>query len=324
MSILSPLATLCAVLQTVRASAETSSQILRKNEAATRAALIDPVLRALGWDTADVRMVEPEKTIGVKQALDYVLHDAAGAVSVLIEAKKLGESLDKLGHIGAAIGYAFSLKPKKLLITDGINWHYYAPEHSNFHPVETISLAKTPLIESALQLVRWLDAAQSGYGMQAAAPAPTVPKLAAAAESATTTKHKNTAPKLAVTKANPHFIDLAQVKTLPLTPGQKPKELRLPNGSVVPINSWKDILVQTSLYVLQHCPSIPIPYPDKAGKKTSLFSWNKPKAGIGNKETVLHGRPLFIHTNYSAPSCVANTLHVLKLLPDTAGVSVAF
>ncbi len=324
MAILSPLATLCAVLQTVRTSAETNAQILRRNEAATRAALIDPVLRALGWDTADVRMVEPEKTIGVKQALDYVLHDATGGVSVVIEAKKLGESLDKLGHIGAAIGYAFSLKPKKLLITDGINWHYYSPEHSNFHPAETISLLKTPLTESALQLVRWLDAAQSGHGVAVASLAPAAPERTTAAEPAPTATRKSAPSKLGAAKANGHFTGLAQIKALSLPPGQKPQALRLPNGSVLPINSWKEILVQTSLYVLEHCPSAPVPYPDKAGKKTSLFSWHKPKAGLGNRETVLHGRPLFIHTNYSAADCVANALHVLKLLPEAAAVAIAF
>ncbi|WP_147320808.1 hypothetical protein [Hymenobacter lapidiphilus] len=321
---LSPLAALCTVLQAVRTSADTNAQLLRKNEAATRAALIDPVLRALGWDTADVRMVEPEKTIGVKQALDYVLYDAAGAVSVVIEAKKLGESLDKLGHIGAAIGYAFSLKPKKLLITDGINWHYYSPGHSNFHPVETISLLKTPLVEAALQLVQWLDAAQSGHGIPAAEPAGPVAKPAAA--TGTTAAIKSPNPTLPFPAANnkPAFVELAQVRTLALTPGQKPTTLQLPDGSVVPIKTWKDVLVQLSLYVLQQRPSTPVPHPDKAGKKTSLFSWNKPKDGIGYKETTLHGRPLYIHTNYSAASCVANALHVLRLLPDTAVAAIAF
>ncbi|NVO85471.1 hypothetical protein [Hymenobacter terrestris] len=109
-----------------------------------------------------------------------------------------------------------------------------------------------------------------------------------------------------------------------LTPGQKPTALQLPDGSVVPIKTWKDVLVQLSLYVIQQRPLTPIPHLDKAGKKTALFSWNKPKEGIGYKETTLHGRPLYIHTNYSAASCVANALHVLRLLPDTAVAAVAF
>ncbi|MBT2557848.1 hypothetical protein J7E24_08630 [Hymenobacter sp. ISL-91] len=313
-----------AVLQTVRASAETNAQLLRKNEAATRAALIDPVLRALGWDTADVRMVEPEKTIGVKQALDYVLYDATGAVSVVIEAKKLGESLDKLGHIGAAIGYAFSLKPQKLFITDGLHWHYYSPGHSNFQPVETISLLKTPLVEAALHLLQWLDAAQSGHGVPAAEPTARAANPTAATGAAAVSKSRRTPLPLPGGSHTPAFVELAQVSPQALAPGQKPTALRLPNGAVVPIKTWKDVLVQLSLFVLQQRPSVPVPHPDKAGKKTALFSWNKPKEGIGYKETTLHGRPLYIHTNYSAASCVANALHVLRLLPEAATAAVAF
>ena len=47
----SPVATLYQILQQVSASAQAHASLFQKNEAATRAALIDPVLRALGWDT---------------------------------------------------------------------------------------------------------------------------------------------------------------------------------------------------------------------------------------------------------------------------------
>ena len=44
----SPLANLGGVLRIVRESAISYAPTLRKNEAATRAVLVDPVLRALG------------------------------------------------------------------------------------------------------------------------------------------------------------------------------------------------------------------------------------------------------------------------------------
>lgn len=99
MSISSPLAALYAVLQGVCTSTERNTDLLCKNEAATRAALIDPVLRALGWDTADVRMVEPEKTIGGELRVDYLLHDAVGKPHIVVEAKCLGANLDKHGYV---------------------------------------------------------------------------------------------------------------------------------------------------------------------------------------------------------------------------------
>lgn len=321
MPIPSPLATLYAVLQTVRTSAETNAQLLRKNEAATRAALIDPVLRALGWDTADVRMVEPERTIGGELRVDYLLHDSNGNPRLVVEAKCLGASLDKHGYVSKVLGYALGFKVQTVFITDGLQWHCYANLHKGNTEVVAFSLAEDDLLVASLELIRWLDAARSGHGMQAEKPVAVRVEPAAAAEPLVVV---NTHSKPTAAKRDSGFISLAKLTARALPPGQKPRALQLPNGSVVPIKTWKDILVQTSLYVLAQHPPLQIPHPDKAGKKTSVFSWNKPKDGISYKETSLHGRPLFIHTNYSAPDCVANALHVLKLLPDAAAIAVAF
>lgn len=174
---LSPLATLVATLSEVCHQAEQNHVLLSKNEAATRAALIDPILRALGWNTADVRMVEPERTVENKQSLDYVLKSPAGTIQSVVEAKKLGESLDKLGHVGALIGYAFSLKPVSFFITDGLNWHCYSPDHSHYEPTSIIELRADRLLPAALQLLQLLDAAHGGHGFSttpAAAPAAAV------------------------------------------------------------------------------------------------------------------------------------------------------
>ena len=59
----SPLLAIYYTIQQVLANADANAGIFQKNEAATRAALIDPLLRVLGWDTTNVRMVEPERTV---------------------------------------------------------------------------------------------------------------------------------------------------------------------------------------------------------------------------------------------------------------------
>jgi hypothetical protein len=59
----SPLSNLCDVLIQIQDSANPYESTLTANEAATRAVLVDPVLRALGWDTANTNMVEVEKTL---------------------------------------------------------------------------------------------------------------------------------------------------------------------------------------------------------------------------------------------------------------------
>jgi predicted type IV restriction endonuclease len=71
----SPLSNLCDVLSQIKESARQYRNTLTSNEAATRAVLIDPVLRALGWDTANTNMVEVEKTLRAEVRADYVLYD---------------------------------------------------------------------------------------------------------------------------------------------------------------------------------------------------------------------------------------------------------
>jgi len=64
---------------------------LRRSEALTRYVLVDPVLRALGWDTEDPEAVRPEERQegGVP---DYILL-AGGRRLIALEVKSLGREL---------------------------------------------------------------------------------------------------------------------------------------------------------------------------------------------------------------------------------------
>ena len=323
----SPLAAISLVIEQVRTNARTNASLFQSNEAATRAALIEPLLRALGWDTTNVRLVEPERTVANKQSLDYLLKDFEGKIRSVIEAKKLGESLDKLGHVGALIGYAFSLKPQSFFITDGLNWHCYSPTHSQFQPVETLNLADANPVEAALQLVRWLDAAQSGHGISIQQTAQVV-ALTSHAPAATPNKAAKPVtkalqqPKMLKSEAA-DFIEVSRLKSLELPAGQKPKLLRLPNGIVRPITTWKDILLEVCRLALDINPRILIPFPDKAGKKRMLLSPTKQPVGASTK-TTYKGQPVFIGTNYSREDCIANTLYALQqLTPNQQSTTLA-
>jgi hypothetical protein len=324
----SPLVSIYQIIQQVRSNAAANTVIFQKNEAATRAALIDPILRSLGWDTANVRMVEPERTVENKQSLDYVLKDAAGNIRSVIEAKKLGESLDKLGHVGALIGYAFSLKPQSFFITDGLNWHCYSPSYSHYQPVETLNIQEADSIAAALQLIRWLDAALSGHGLEPTATQPPPAQTDVLPAAAPKVKPSPKIPKQPVKQQAqaPNFTDVSQLHQLNLMQGQKPKLLRLPNGTIKPIATWKDILLEVCRLLLKTNPSLAIPFPDKAGKKSFLFSTTKPAKGSSALVTYKN-QPLFIYTNYSAEACVANALHAAKQLSvnqQTASLAVSF
>lgn len=310
----SPLASLYTVLQSVRLSAETNSPLLRKNEAATRAALIDPILRALGWDTANVQMVEPERTIGSELRVDYLLHNAAGKPQVVVEAKCLGASLDKHGYVSKVLGYALGFKVQTVFITDGIQWHCYSNLHKGNTEATLFSLAEDDLLTAALQLIQWLDAAQSGHGI-AEAPTPALTENQVATEPARPLKKAIAKTSKPVTASANNFVELTHINTLQLEPNQKPKQLRLPDGSVKDIKSWKDILLEACELLLQKNTTLSFPFPDKSGKKTALFSREKPLKG-SSYATAYQGQPLYIYTNYSAPSCLANALYVFSRLSD--------
>lgn len=86
----SPISHLTEVLQKVRDSGQNFSAQLKGNEAATRAALVDPVLRALGWDIADPSrvLVEKTQTVGGKPLrVDYALLHG-DQIKIVVEAKK--------------------------------------------------------------------------------------------------------------------------------------------------------------------------------------------------------------------------------------------
>ena len=322
----SPIAAIYQVLQHVQAVAQADANIFRKNEAATRAALIDPVLRALGWDTANVQMVEPEKTLSNELRIDYLLNDPTGQPWVVIEAKCLGSSLDKYGYVGKILGYALTLNVHTVCITDGITWHLHTHlQHGKSEPV-VFSLLETDLLPAANELIRWLDAAQAGHG---------IPPIGNLIESVTEVASSQLGKKAEVQRirikalkeesdsVSAHFTDLTQLNSTSIQPGQKPKQLRLPNGTIKPIAIWKDILLEVCYLVLSTNSNLVLPFPDKAGKKRFLFSFTKPEGGSSTL-TSYQGRPAFILTHYSAADCIANALHAAQqLLPSQRKTNMA-
>ncbi|WP_310395837.1 hypothetical protein [Hymenobacter sp.] len=318
----------------MHANATANAGIFQKNEAATRAALIEPVLRALGWDTANVRMVEPEKSLGNELRVDYLLNDVAGKPYLVIEAKCLGSSLDKYGYVGKILGYALSLDVQTVCITDGIHWHIHSNLQKGKAEPITFTLTEQAFLPAATQLIQWLDAAHGGHGLmplpgyEPVSPEKEPPSLIeATSKTATVRKVSSKQPK----KKKPvtpslDFIDLARVQLLSLQPGQKPKEIRLPNGTIKPIKTWKDILLEVCHFALATNPRIPVPLLDKAGKKCFLFSAQRPAIGSSFVASY-NNKQLFIYTNYSAASCIANALYVTQQIPQNqkiATVAVRF
>ena len=77
------------IAEKIRQTIKIHEDALSKNEMMTRYALIDPVLRELGWDVSDPAAVVPEDR-GTNNTTDYTLCD-----EIIIEAKRLNERLGR-------------------------------------------------------------------------------------------------------------------------------------------------------------------------------------------------------------------------------------
>lgn len=148
---------LMEVINTLKKRIQTHGAILKVRETRTRMALIDPLLKVLGWDTSDPALVIPEFDFKNQKRADYALLDSANNPVFVLEAKKLYEPLDN--HTGQMAVYAFNDGIPYAGLTDGNSWRMY--DVFKQKPLEDrlvldISIVETPLHESALQfLLLW-------------------------------------------------------------------------------------------------------------------------------------------------------------------------
>jgi len=95
------------------------------NEENTRATLIDPVLRALGWDTEDLEDVQREYKVKSRdKPVDYALLSMRN-VRLFIEAKALGGDLEDRRWANQIMGYATVAGVEWIVLTNGSEWRLY-------------------------------------------------------------------------------------------------------------------------------------------------------------------------------------------------------
>ena len=144
---------------------------LRESETRTRMALIDPLLRALGWDVFDPEVVTPEYKAGGGRA-DYALLRANGRPAATMEAKKLGEALST--HRMQMLNYANASGIEYTGLTDGNHWELYSVfERGQLDDrrILEVSIANTAAHTCALKLLLlWRPNLASGEPVPAAAP----------------------------------------------------------------------------------------------------------------------------------------------------------
>ena len=121
-----PLESLLALVHKLRERIDTHGDKLRQSEALTRYALIDPLLRELGWDTTDPGLVMPEYR-SQRGSADYALLYTAPMKrypAMMVEAKKLGTPLRDT-VLGQVLNYCTLDGVEHFSVTDGQRWDVY-------------------------------------------------------------------------------------------------------------------------------------------------------------------------------------------------------
>ncbi len=318
----SPLSNLSETLIQIQESAKLYQETLKKNEAATRAVLIDPVLRALGWDTANTNMVEVEKTMDSVRA-DYALYDSNAIPRIIVEAKALGTELDQKKLVMGLVGYAFSFGLNDVFLTDGIIWeHFDNFQPGDLSPSKTLNLATDNPVNCAAYFVQHLDAAKYWSIEQSidvlSQRVDELENIISTLQKKVTELSPNVPSKVVSQQTQTKletetFILLAELDEIA---GKKPSKFRLPDGEIVEINTWKDILRESCKFTLAHNTLLKIPFPDRVGKKISLFSLEKPANKVSFITEQYNGQKIYIYMNYDSYNCVENAMYILEKLPN--------
>lgn len=127
----------------------------RLNETRTRYCLIDPLLRACGWDLCEPSETELEAKLAGGR-IDYVLKDSTGKRSIFIEAKGLGVTRVRNRRVPQLLNYVKDEPHGVAVLTDGNHWVIYdlaasATEEASF------SVSETLVHQSVAIAYQWLD-----------------------------------------------------------------------------------------------------------------------------------------------------------------------
>ncbi len=158
------LESLLELVETLKARIDTHGDQLRQSEALTRYALIDPLLRELGWDTEDPDVVRPEYESDHGRA-DYALR-GDGKTVMMVQAKKLGTQL-RDSVLSEGINFCLMEGATYFSVTDGQTWEVYETHRpvpiDEKRVVEFDLQAQSPAAVCMKALALWKPSVQSGH-----------------------------------------------------------------------------------------------------------------------------------------------------------------
>ena len=310
-----PLNELVQVIETLKARIGAHRASLQASEALTRLALIQPVLRTLGWDTEDPSLVLPEYPVSRGYA-DYVLLKADGKPAAVIEAKKLGEPLRN--HRDQMVNYANSSGIPYACLTDGDHWELYevfVAKHIDERRILQVSIAEDAAYEAALRfLLLWRPNMASGAPIEAKGPVLDGGHGSEQSGDGSSDGDSTTPPIIP-----PGWVALTSLGAV--TGQGAPSAVRFPDGHEVLIRHWRALFTEVGMWLDRKglIPASITPLPQRG---RGYFLNRVPESRDGRRFTRsvhLAQSGLHIQTHGSAKQLISYAVRLLEACYEDAG-----
>ena len=257
-----PLESLLELVKTLSDRIDRHGPALRQSEALTRYALIDPLLRELGWDTANPGMVIPEYRSGNGRADYALMHNSSPAM--MVEAKSLGTPLRDT-VLSQGINYCLMEGTSYFAVTDGRLWEIYEthkPVPINDKRIVQFDLKADPAQVCLKALALWQPSAESGDIATAQTPVVELiqPQQSILQPETRRIPTDDTQPEPVIpVPENGEWLPLSEFK--PKGGDKPPAEILFPDNTTAPIKNWRSVteeaakwLVHKNLLRTAHCP----------------------------------------------------------------------
>ena len=276
-------------------------------ESRTRTTLIDPLLRSLGWNVSDPSLVTIEPRTN-KGWADYALLNDKGETVLFVEAKRLS---DKEVPTEQLISYAIAENMKQgnpyvryCAFTNGDAWKLYDLDPQVPKLVLETSIVSDETAKCALQLLGlWRPSMADGLHSEAVQPV--VPIQPAGDPQP---PPDLSPPPVGWTPLNGSFHPTGK---------PAPKSMKLPSGDELVPKVWKDVIVQTALWLHQtgHLTSgncqLLVGETGKA-KQYILSHDGKHLNSTNFRSPYRIGSGIILETNLNARNVIRHTIRMLK------------
>ena len=237
-----PLESLLELVKTLSDRIDEHGPALRQSEALTRYALIDPLLRELGWDTSDPDMVIPEYRSGNGRA-DYALMNS-GSPAMMVEAKSLDTNLGD-AVLSQGIQYCLEQGTRFFCVTDGRIWEIY--ETHKPVPIDEKLIVQFDIKDNPAQvclklLSLWRPNMESGQ--VSAGRSPVVEPIKSKLDDQQTPTVKEPVVQPTSVASSPGGASWLPLSELNPSVSARPTEMLLPDNSTARLRSWGAITTE--------------------------------------------------------------------------------